>query len=293
MTTVKDALEQAIQRLIQANSAAQETRGARLDAQLLLSHVTGYERAHLYAYPERVLADEQERAFFALIERRQQGEPLAYLVGHKEFYGLDLLVDQRVLIPRPETELLVEAALRFVRARLDSGEQPLVADIGTGSGAIPIALAVAEPRLQRIYACDISTDALTVARANCQRQHVEERISLCEGDLLAALPEAVDLLTANLPYVGTEEITQLAPDVLHYEPHLALFSGPKGLGLLYRFFAQAKEFDKLKEKGSILVEIGYQQKADLTLYIHELWPHATVVAQQDYAGWDRLLQIYL
>ncbi len=293
MTTVKDVLEQGMQRLITAGTAEPETRSARLDAQLLLSHITGNERALLYAYPERTVSDEQAATFFALIERRRQGEPLAYLVGQKEFYGLDLLVDQRVLIPRPETELLVEAALRFVRARLDAGEQPLVADIGTGSGAIPIALAVTEPRLPFLYACDISAAALAVAQKNCQRHHVEQRIRLLEGDLLAALPEPVDLLTANLPYVGTEEMSLLAPDVRDYEPHLALFSGPKGLGLLYRFLVEARQSGKLKRRGCILIEIGYQQRVALMQLIDELWPHAVITAQQDYAGWDRLLHIYL
>ncbi|HYU71761.1 MAG TPA: HemK/PrmC family methyltransferase, partial [Ktedonobacteraceae bacterium] len=142
MTTIKDALEQAMSTLAQADQPA-----PRLDAQVLLGHVLNVDRARLYAYPERLLTPEQEEQFHLLLERRKRGEPVAYLVGHKEFFGLDFLVDKRILIPRPETELLVEGALNSIRAMLDAGQTPLVADIGTGSGAIPITLAVQEPRL--------------------------------------------------------------------------------------------------------------------------------------------------
>lgn len=289
MITIKDALAQSVEQSI----SEEEQRTSRLDAQLLLSSILGVERAMLFAYPERTLTDEQAQRFFALMNRRKQGEPLAYLLGHKEFYGLDFVVDERVLIPRPETELLVEAALHTIRERLARGETVLVADIGTGSAAIPIALAVEEPRLAYLYASDISADALTVARLNCERHSVEQRIHLLQGDLLAPLPEPVDVLTANLPYVGTDELPTLAPDVVAYEPHLALFSGPKGLGLLYRFLVEAQQFCTLKAGGMMLLEIGYQQGEQVLQYVHELWPNATAAVTRDYAGWDRLLQIYL
>src|SRR6266852_103246 len=164
MTTIKDALEQGTAALAQADLTV---IGPRLDAQVLLGHVLNVDRAMLYAYPEHPLTLEQEQQFYQLIARRILGEPVAYLVGHKEFFGLDLLVDKRVLIPRPETEMLVEAALPTVRDILTTGRIPLVADIGTGSGAIPIALAVQEPRLPYLYASDISAESLEVARLNC------------------------------------------------------------------------------------------------------------------------------
>ncbi|HEU5228282.1 MAG TPA: peptide chain release factor N(5)-glutamine methyltransferase [Ktedonobacteraceae bacterium] len=263
----------------------------RLDAQLLAGHILGIERAMLYAYPEREMSPEQEQAFFDLIERRGHGEPVAYLLGHKEFYGRDFLVDRRVLIPRPETELLVEAALAVIQQKIAAGQMPLVADIGTGSGAIAITLAVEEPSLPYLYACDISPQALEVALLNSQRHHVEQRVSLRQGDLLAALPEPVDILIANLPYVGTEEMALLAPDVRAYEPHLALFSGPYGLGLLQRFCQETQQSGMLKSGGVMLLEIGYQQRTPLTQSIYELWPHATIAYEKDYGGWDRLLQI--
>jgi release factor glutamine methyltransferase len=196
-----------------------------------------------------------------------------------------------VLIPRPETELLVETALHICRQKLSAGHIPIVADIGTGSGAIPIALAASEPRLPTLYATDISSDALAVAALNCQRHHVEQRIHLLQGDLITPLPEPVDILTANLPYVGTSETPLLTPDVYNYEPHLALFSGPTGLDLLERFLTDVARSNVLKTGGTVLLEIGYQQRERLEKMIHELWPQAKLNVFKDYAGWDRVVQV--
>jgi len=289
MTTIRDALEQGTAAL----TLVGQTPKPRLDAQVLLSHVLDVERSTLYTYPERLLTAQQEQQFSQLIERRKLGEPIAYLTGHKEFFGLDFLVDRRVLIPRPETELLVEAALSIIHERLAGARVPVVADIGTGSGIIPITLAVQEPRLPYLYGSDISGDALAVARLNCQRHAVEQRIRLLQGDLLAPLPEPIDLLTANLPYVGTDEMEVLTPEVHAYEPHLALFSGHQGLDAMRRFFTEAQQPGKLKPGAILLLEIGYQQRELLSDLLPELWPHATVTFTKDYAGWDRLLQVSL
>ena len=287
MATVKEALAKG------ARLLAQRESDARLDAQVLLGHVIGAERAHLLAYPERNISNEQFRQYWQLIERRSHGEPVAYLTGHKEFFGLDFCVDQRVLIPRPETELLVEVALGVIRDRMAADLMPVVADIGTGSGAIAITIAVEEPRLSYLYACDISAGALEIARLNSQRHHVETRVRLLQGDLLTPLPEPVDVLVANLPYVGTEEIATLAPDVLDYEPHLALFSGPYGLLHIQRLFVEAKQSGMLRRDSVLLLEIGYQQCEPLTNLLLDLWPQARVNCQQDYAGWNRLMQVML
>jgi len=166
--TIKELLTQGTQILTAAGH-----ENARRDAQVLLMHMLDIERSILYAYPEREVTPEQAILFLQLIERRKLDEPIAYLIGHREFYGHDFFVDKRVLIPRPETELLVEAALIAIRQKFSSGQTPIVADIGTGSGAIPVTLALEETRLPYLYACDISTDALQVARLNCQQQHVE------------------------------------------------------------------------------------------------------------------------
>ncbi|GCE19676.1 release factor glutamine methyltransferase [Dictyobacter kobayashii] len=243
------------------------------------------DRSHLLAYPEQELTTEQEQLYQRYLRRRCAHEPVAYIVGHKEFYGLDFIVDQRVLIPRPETELLVEEALQEIHQRFAAGSTPIVADVGTGSGAIPISIAVAEPRLPYIYACDISPDALEITRQNSERHHVSSRVRLLKGDLLAPLPEPVDVLLANLPYVGQDEMGDMTADVLDYEPHLALFSGPLGLDLLYRFCKDAKASGTLKRGGVMLLEIGYQQATPLTRVLQELWPQAIVHCQKDYAGW--------
>jgi release factor glutamine methyltransferase len=266
---------------------------ARLDAQILLCFVINVERSVLYAYPERMVSPEQEQRYLTLIERRRQHEPIAYITGHKEFYDQDFCVGSHVLIPRPETELLVEVALASINRRLNAGKMPIVADIGTGSGAIAVTIAVAEPRLPYVYACDISPDALEIARTNARRLHVEERMRLLQGDLVAPLPEAVDLLLANLPYVGTNETVSMTEDVLAYEPRLALFGGPDGLDLLQRFCADVRRFGTLNVTGEMILEIGYQQGEVVSQLIRELWPQANVVVRKDYAGFDRLVLMRL
>ena len=292
MTTIRAALDLATRRLTEARQASPfPAENPRLDAQLLLCSVLEQERSYLYMYPDQELDAVQEARWLALLAQREQGEPIAYLLGHKAFYGLDFAVDRRVLIPRPETELLVEAALTHCHQRLDNGHTPVVADIGTGSGAIPVSVAIHEPRLPYLYACDVSPDALVVARLNCQRYEVAERVRLLQGDLLAPLPEPADLLLANLPYVGTDEQTTMAPDVLNYEPHLALFSGPAGLDLLNRLLREAGQGGKLCAGAVLLLEIGYRQREPLTQLAREIWHEARITCLRDYAGWDRILQI--
>ena len=200
-------------------------------------------------------------------------------------------MDKRVLIPRPETELLVEAALGTIRAMFAAGRTPLIADIGTGTGIIPITLALEEPRIPYLYGIDISADALDVARLNSQKHGVATHLHFLQGDLLAPLPEAVDILIANLPYVGTNEMDMLSPDVRAFEPHLALFSGPEGLDLLQRFFVEAQASGKLKAEAVLLLEIGYLQREPLLRLLNELWPQASVTFEKDYASWDRLLKV--
>ena len=288
--TLQDALASAIQTL-STKSSGERTYSARLDAQVLLCHVLGIDRAALYAHPEWTLTAEQQQRYFALIERRARGEPVAYLTGHKAFFGLDLFVDPRVLIPRPETELLVDAALRACRQKLDSGHAPAVADIGTGSGAIPMALAVSEARLPRLYATDISPGALEVAALNCRNYGVVERIQLLLGDLTDPLPEPVEVLTANLPYIGANEMEVLEDDVRAYEPHLALFSGTDGLDHIERLFTKLEASSTLLPGAVMLLEIGYTQREALTHLLARLWPRADLIFLRDYAGWDRVARV--
>lgn len=271
--------------------AVPDSESAALDAQLLLAHVTGLARTTVLAYPERLLAPEDAERYAALVTRRVAREPVAYLTGHREFMGLDFLTDARALIPRPETELLVEAALAEVRARLaePTSPAPVVADIGTGSGAIAVALARLEPRLDTIYATDVSADALALAQENAQRIGVAERIHFLEGDLLLPLPEPVDVLLANLPYVAPRDAPTLADDVRRYEPSLALYGDDDGLGHLRRLFAQMPA--RLKPGAAILLEFGYDQRAAVVAQAQTTFPAAEIRIVADYSGWDRLAVI--
>ncbi len=275
------ALSAAAERL----RAARVTETPQLDAQVLLAHVTGASRAALLAYPERTLPPEQAAAYAELVGRRAAGEPVAYLTGHREFMGLDFLTDRRALIPRPETELLVEAALAEARARLNRGETPVAADIGTGSGAIAVALAALEPRLPRVYATDVSSEALALAAENAARLGVADRVTLLQGDLLAPLPEPVDLLLANLPYVAPRAAGELPPSVRGYEPALALYGADEGLGHIRRLFTTAPAH--LRPHAALFVEFGYDQRASVVALASETFPGAEVRVGADYAGWDR------
>jgi release factor glutamine methyltransferase len=181
----------------------------------------------------------------------------------------------------------VEAALAEARARLARGAVPLAADIGTGSGAIALALAALEPRLPRVYATDRSAEALALAAANARRLGVAERVTFLEGDLLAPLPEPVDLLLANLPYVAPRDAAILPPDVRRYEPELALYGADDGLGHFRRFFAMAP--GALRPGAALFLEFGYDQRAALEALARARFPAAGMRVVADYAGWDRLL----
>lgn len=263
-----------------------------LDAQVLLAHVAEIPRASLIAFPERALAPEQAQTYAALAARRATHEPVAYLTGHREFMGLDLLTDARALIPRPETELLVEAALSEIRARLARGEAPVVADIGTGSGAIALAVAVHEPRLPRIFATDVSREALALAQTNAERLGVADRLTFVQGDLLTPLTEPLDVLLANLPYIAPQDAPALPMDVRQYEPARALYGADDGLGHLRSLFAQLRETPTHLNPGATLIlEYGYDQRAVVAALAQETLPGSTLRPGSDYAGWDRYVII--
>lgn len=278
---------------VRALRRAQEELTSELDAQLLLAHVLGGTRVAVLAYPERALSSEQALAYATLVARRLRGEPVAYLTGHREFLGLDLRVDGRVLIPRPETELLVEAALADIRTRLARApaQPPVVADIGTGSGAIAIAIARLAPGLPRVYATDRSTEALALAAENVSRLGVADRIVLLHGDLLEPLPEPVDVLLANLPYVPPVDAPSLPRDVRDFEPAGALYGEDDGLGHLRRFFTQAPSYTR--PEATILVEFGAGQAPAIIQLARESLQGAHVEIGTDYAGWQRYAVIRL
>lgn len=277
----------ALRAAIAALRATSSNLTPELDAQLLLAHVLRVPRTTVLAYPERPLGPAAAAAYMALIARRAVGEPVAYLTGHREFMGLDFHTDARALIPRPETELLVEAALAEIRARLAAAPEgpPVVADIGTGGGAIAIAVAALEPRLPSIYATDISPDALSLAAENARHLGIVGRVRLLQGDLLAPLPEPIDVLLANLPYVAPRDAPSLAPDVRAFEPPLALYGDGEGLGHLRRLFATAPVH--LRPGATLLLEFGFEQRTAVVALARAAFPEAAVRIEADYAGWDR------
>jgi release factor glutamine methyltransferase len=251
-----------------------------LEAELLLRHALEIDRTKLYLDLEKELSPEDEKAFEALIARRLNGEPAAYITGHREFYGRDFHVNPRTLIPRPESELLVETALRLDKER----QLHTIADIGTGCGAIAITLAIEIPKA-RIYATDISPAALEVARINCQRHGVNS-ISLLQGDMLEPLPEPVDLIVANLPYVERAEIT---PG--NAEPAIALDGGVKGTEMTAKLCRQAK--GRLSDDGTMLLEIGAGQAKAVSSLLHRLFPNGSIDIFNDLSGIERVVSLSL
>jgi release factor glutamine methyltransferase len=281
----RDALRQGVALLREAG-----VDDARLVAEVLLCQALRIDRGQLYARLDEPLAAATTRRWRALLRRAAGHEPLAYVVGRREFYGLDFCVDRRVLIPRPETELLVEEAIAWSRAHaLRAGRSPLIADIGTGSGAIAVALAVHLPEA-RLYAVDASAAALQVARRNARRHGVAERIALLHGGLLAPLPEPVDLVVANLPYLSDAEMAALPAHIARFEPAEALAGGPDGLDAYRALFAQVP--GRIRPEGALLVEIGAAQ-AEAAAALARGVPGAAVAVLPDLAGLPRVLRVRL
>src|SRR5437660_7903360 len=257
---------------------------AALDADVILAHVLGVTKEMLYAHPDTEMTLGAERRYRDLIERRAKGEPVAYLRGFKEFYGLRFTVDPRVLIPRPETETLVDAAREVI-----AGRALTLADVGTGSGAVAIAIAAHE-RAVHVIATDISLDALTVARENTLLNGVAERIELREGDLLAPLSEQLDMVVANLPYLRDAELEQLVGTrtSLAFEPRVAVTAGKDGLELIWRAAADLPRV--LAPHGTALFEIDPHQADQVSHLLQYALGGATRVIS-DLAGDQRVVAI--
>ena len=252
--TLQQALHAAAQQLA-SDPALSET--ARRDAELLMLHLLSIPRATLLANPTRELNPAQLRSYETFIARRCLHEPIQYITGVQEFYGLPLMVTPAVLIPRPETEHLVEAVL----SRLSRNRPLRIADIGTGSGAIAIALATNLPHAN-LTAVDLSPAALEVARTNAAAFNLKDRIRFAVSDLLNGLPaeetnEPFDAIVSNPPYIPSSEAAELHPQVREYEPVSALFAGPDGLEVYRRLIPQAHKF--LKPNGLLALEIGHSQ----------------------------------
>ncbi len=276
------ALVTAAQRLSESGSES-----ARLDSQVLLAHVLETDRSWLFAHHDQELSQGDCRRYADLITRRRRRQPVAYLLGRKEFYGIEFAVDRRVLIPRPETELLVDLVLAQINARPQ--RQVVVADVGTGSGAIAITVAVHAPAA-KVYGIDISRDALDVAEENKRRLTPESGPLFLEGDLLKPLPEAADVIVANLPYIADEEYSGLQSDVRDYEPPLALQAGAEGLDLIKRLLGQLA--DKVRPDGAALLEISPRQGEIVQRMAQELRPKPSYIGlRRDYSGLVRMVTL--
>jgi release factor glutamine methyltransferase len=263
------AIKQGVERL--------QVRGrgdARLDAETLLMHVLKRDRAYLYAYPELELSCSELTHYDESLQRRACGEPLQYITGHQEFWGLDLLVTPAVLIPRPETEHAVEVALDLLREI----KSPCLVDVGTGSGCIALALASELPEAS-IEALDISNAALDVARRNAKHLKLAHRVAFSQSDLLGRYLDGVpkfDLVVSNPPYVGDSEADKLQVEVREHEPHQALFGGGKeGLDIYRRLIPQAARV--LKPGGWLVMEIGYTQEQAIQALLSD-WNEVRSVA---------------
>lgn len=259
----------------------EELESPRLDAEVLLADTLAMERIRLYVEHERPLGGGELSRFRQKVKRRLAGEPVAYITGHREFWSIRLGVDPRVLIPRPETELLVEVGLALL------GEQanPTVVDIGTGSGAIIIALGRERPAAV-LHGTDLERGALEVARQNAERHGVA--VALHRGDLLEPLPAGTrsDLLLSNPPYIPSAEIDELIRDVRDYEPRAALDGGESGLEIYRRLIEQAPSH--LTPSGQLALEIGSAQRVAV-MDLLERAGYREIRAHQDLAGLDRVI----
>ncbi len=263
---------------------------ARLEAEVMVMDVMRMPRQAMFAEQESQVSPPQEAALDAIVQRRLTREPLAYILNYREFYGVNLLVNPDVLIPRPETEIMVEHALFMALMGMESREL-VIADVGTGTGAIAVNLALHLPAA-RIYATDAFDATLDVAAYNVRMHNVADRVTLLKGDLLEPLPEPVDVIVANLPYLPTARIPTLQPEV-QWEPAAALDGGPDGIALISRLLAQAAAGSRLKAHGVILLEMDPEQIPPARTLAATAFPEADITTERDLAGMERVLAVSL
>ena len=281
MAVVREVIQQAHQTLEAAGIP-----DARLEAEVLVMSVMRMTRQNIFAQQETEVGSRLEQDLAVLLEQRLQRTPLAYILGYREFYGINVMVTPSVMVPRPETENMVEHTLFMALMGMETREL-VIADVGTGSGAIAVNLAIHLPSA-KIYAVDISEPALDVAAYNIRGHSVADRIRLGHGDLLDPVPEPVDVIVANLPYIPTGRIPTLQPEV-RQEPVIALDGGPDGLDLVRRLLAQAPE--KLKTPGIILMELDPEQFPAAEESARQHFPDADISAEQDLTHRDRILVV--
>ena len=257
----------------------------RLDAEILLAHARGCPRIQLYTNYDQPLTDAQRATMRDLVKRRAAAEPVAYLVGHREFFGIDFQVTKDVLIPRPDTETLVVDAIETLKSQA----APRLLDIGTGSGCIAISLAVNCPNAE-VTAIDLSPAALDIARANADKHNVVNRIRFFCGDLFAPLPadEQFDLIASNPPYIASAEIETLSADVRLHEPRTALDGGPDGLDVIRRLIDDAPQH--LASRGKLLIEISGEQADAVTQLLTANGGYDEITVLKDLAKQPRVVR---
>jgi release factor glutamine methyltransferase len=281
MATLRDVIR-STHRILEA----EDIPDSRLEAEVMVMSHMRMPRQDIFSNQENEVSALQERELAVTVKRRLTREPLAYILGIREFYGINLLVNSEVLIPRPETESLVEHALFMALMGMETTELA-IADVGTGTGAIAINLALHLPAA-RIYAVDSSDSALDVAAYNIRTHNVADRVTLAKGDLLVPVPEPVDLIVANLPYLPTARIPTLQPEI-QWEPKLALDGGEDGLDAIRRLLSQAPS--KVKEQATILLELDPEQVPAVEELAKTYFPNATTSVEKDLAQLDRIFVI--
>jgi release factor glutamine methyltransferase len=264
--------------------AASGSASPRLDAELLLGRATGWSRTEVLAHPERQVGAAQQQAFEALVQRRADLEPIAYLLGEREFYGRSFRVDARALIPRPETELLVDLGRTAVDRWRALGVEPRVVDVGTGCGAIAISVAL-EAQIG-VVATDLGFEALSLARENAALHDASVRV--VQADLVRGLQGPLHVVLANLPYVPSGR--DLPRDVRDYEPALALFGGQHGTELIERFLHEVQPL--LAPGAEVCVELDEEDQATpVAALARQLYPDSDVSIRQDAGGYDRVVRV--
>lgn len=287
---MKQRLPTVLELLGKATSFFQEAgiQTARLDAQVLLADILGMDRLHLYVNYDRPLEQHEVNAYRQAVVRRAKRVPVAYITGKKEFMSLEFKVTPAVLVPRPETELLVETASELLKRRDDQGEGAVVADVGTGSGVIAVCLAKL-PEVKMVWAIDVSPDALAVARYNGKEHGVNSKVQWVQGDLLQPLLKAgvkVDMVVTNPPYIPTEAIGSDCTEV-RWEPKTALDGGKDGLKYYRLLAAQVPRV--LREGGWLCMEIGFDQGPSVSQLLEATGRFGQVRVVTDLAGHDRIV----
>ena len=258
--------------------------GSRLDAEVLLAHCLNKERLFFHTDPHYELTSEEIDRYRQLVDRRLRREPVAYIVGFKEFWSLDFDVDQRVLIPRPETEILVEEVLKI--ATLSDNVTTAILEIGVGSGAISLALA-SEMRQVKIWSSDISLGAVRVAEQNARKFGLADRITFVVGDMVKPFSGLFNVIISNPPYIADGDYAALPEDVRGFEPSNALIGGPEGLSFHRELIYEGGT--RLKKGGWLLLEIGSEQKRDVERIIDRSGLYNRIRFRTDYAGLDRVV----